>query len=94
MQCKRGAKLTNADGLSGRPYDDTEITVDEAEVSFIDQINTDVFDADLNVKTKGSEEKKSYTLIELSYDNVGGVNNEVPGCDETVNALVDVTEVV
>ena len=61
---KEGKNLTDADGLSRRPYEDTKVDEDEdeelAEDSFITEITPDLFDTVTLLKQTSTEQRSDY----------------------------------
>ena len=66
-----GKKLTAADGLSRRPYDEPDNLEDDEELqedSFIVQINPDVFDSVTDNALAGDKIKRQWHVLSLTSD--------------------------
>jgi len=80
---KEGKKLTAADGLSRRPYEDTKVNEDDdeelAEDSFITEINPDLFDTVTSSKQKKRcrQNRGLITSLDEESDEVGEGSNFV-----------------
>ena len=85
---KEGKKLTAADGLSRRPYEDTKVDEDEdeelAEDSFITEITPDLFDTVTSSKQK-KRRRQNRNLI-ASFDE------ESDEVEDGSDIVVDVTQ--
>jgi len=70
---KEGKKLTAADGLSRRPYEDTKVNEDDdeelAEDSFITQITPDLFDTVISSKQKKTRRQSRGLITSLEEES-------------------------
>ena len=85
---KEGKKLTAADGLSRRPYEDTKVNEDDdeelAEDSFITQITPDLFDTVTSSKQKKTHRQKRGLITSLEQGSDEAENRS--------NFVMDITQ--
>jgi len=85
---KEGKKLTAADGLSRRPYEDTKVNEDDdeelAEDSFITEITPDLFDTVTSSKQKKTRRQ--------SRGQITSLEKESDVVEERSNFVIDITQ--